>query len=121
MENIKRKRVVIIIYLLIALLISGAVIIMSYVISEVQSDYDEGISQLDSLLKTYNKEVSKYTDATSASYDEILTTVQLTASALKSSDHELSPSAFDSGFIVQRTADGSGRPKGFPKVEYDDE
>jgi len=121
MEHIKRKRIVIIIYLLIALLISGAIIIMSYVISEVQSDYDEGISQLDSLLKTYNKEVAKYDDATSASYNEILTTVELTASALNSSDHELSPSAFDSGFIVLRTADGSGRPKGFPKIEYDDD
>ena len=121
MEHIKRKRVIIIVYLLIALLISGAIIIMSYVISEVQSDYDEGISQLDSLLKTYNKEVAKYDDATSASYNEILTTVELTASALNSSDHELSPSAFDSGFIVLRTADGSGRPKGFPKIEYDDD
>lgn len=114
MEHIKRKRVIIIVYLLIALLISGAVIIMSYVISEVQSDYNEGISQLDSLLKTYNKEVAMYDDATSASYEEILTTVQLTASALKSSDHELSPSAFDSGFIVLRTADGSDPARRFP-------
>ncbi len=121
MKHIKRKSFITILYMLAAGILAFMVIMVLYAAFELDDDFDDSSQKLQSLTDIYEDMVTGVFDADQNFQEALVVPAKLSASAIRASGAELQPGRFGAGYIVQLTGDGSGRPEGFPEIQFSDE
>ena len=121
MENLKRKKILACLYIIIAGILAFLMVLLLYTIAEVETDYDDSAQKLQSMTDTYEQMLTGLWDADDDFRNDLVITAKLKASAIRTEGIELEPGPFGNGFIVQLTGDGSGRPEGFPDIDITDQ
>lgn len=117
MENLKRKKVLTGLYIIIAAILAFLMVLLLYTIAEIETDYDDSAQKLQSMTDTYEQMMTGMIDADDDFRNDLVMTARLKASAIRAADIELEPGMSGEGFIVQLTGDGSGRPEEFPDID----
>ena len=117
MENLKRKKVLTGLYIIIAAILAFLMVLLLYTIAEIETDYDDSAQKLQSMTDTYEQMMTGMIDADYDFRNDLVMTARLKASAIRAADIELEPGMSGEGFIVQLTGDGSGRPEEFPDID----
>ena len=117
MENLKRKKVLTGLYIIIAAILAFLMVLLLYTIAEIETDYDDSAQKLQSMTDTYEQMITGMIDADDDFRNDLVMTARLKASAIRAADIELEPGMSGEGFIVQLTGDGSGRPEEFPDID----
>lgn len=119
MRNLRRKRIQVTVYLVIALLFIAIITIGTCFLASFEETYDESGKKVGNFVKTYNFMLTKTFDTYKEIDADVLSRTRLTASAIAADDPEkLQPGTFSDGYIVKVEGSKVTLPEEFPDEVY---
>ena len=94
MENLKRKKILACLYIIIAGILAFLMVLLLYTIAEVETDYDDSAQKLQSMTDTYEQMLTGLWDADDDFRNDLVITAKLKASAIRTEGIELEPRPF---------------------------
>ena len=119
MKNLRRKKITVIIYLVIACIVMAAATIGSYFYTVITNKAAEADSQVESFMQTYNSMLDKSYLAYQGYNEDLASRARLYAAAAKEEPEDLEPRKYGDGYIVQIEGEKIITPDGYPKDKAD--
>ena len=79
MENLKRKKVLTGLYIIIAAILAFLMVLLLYTIAEIETDYDDSAQKLQSMTDTYEQMMTGMIDADYDFRNDLVMTARLKA------------------------------------------